>query len=86
MGHLYFVVQTMLMDPVNAGMTTELYKHLSHRVRLSEQKTEIGSSLDIVDAKVMDGRYFEALKTLRGCFVLEDATCSSDAGLKEEAA
>lgn len=84
--HLYFVVQTMLMDPVNAGMTTELYKHLSHRVRLSEQKTEIGSSLDIVDAKVMDGRYFEALKTLRGCFVLEDATCSADAGLKEEAA
>ena len=83
---LYFVAQTMLMDPGNAGMTVELYKHLSHRVRLSVMITEIVAVLDTVDKKVTDGRYFEALKALRGCFAWEDANCQSDAAIKEEAA
>lgn len=83
---LYFVVQTMLMDPGNAVMTIELYKHLSHRVRLSAPKAELEAKLDVADTKVTGGCYFEALKTIRGCFAWEDANSPSGAALKEEAA
>ena len=68
---LYFIVQTMLMDPGNAGMTGELYKHLSHRVRQTVSNPEIKQNLDLADQKVNDGRYFDSLKHLRGCFGIE---------------
>lgn len=83
---LYFVVQTMLIDPGNAGMTVELYKHLSHRVHQSAAKTEIRTNLDFVDMKMTSGRYFEALKMLRSCFALEDASISVDMPAVEAAA
>lgn len=69
---LYFIAQSMLIDPANAGLTLEIYKHLSHRVRLSSPSSELGRNLDIADQKVMEGRYFDALKHLRGSFALED--------------
>lgn len=68
---LYFIVQTMLMDPGNAGMTSELYKHLSHRVRQTVSSSEIKQNLDLADQKVNDGRYFDSLKHLRSCFAAE---------------
>jgi flagellar protein FlbT len=68
---LYFVVQTMLMDPANAGMTAELYKHLSFRVQQETEDESIKSTIDIADKKVSDGRYFDALKHLRSCFPSE---------------
>ena len=71
---LYFVAQTMLMDPANAGMTVELYKHLSHRVRVGCTNPKILDSLDISDKKVAEGRYFDALKFLRSAFPEENGT------------
>ena len=68
---LYFVVQTMLMDPANAGMTAELYKHLSFRVQQETEDETIKTTIDIADKKVSDGRYFDALKHLRSCFSSE---------------
>jgi len=65
---LYFVVQTMLMDPANAGMTAELYKHLSFRVQQEADSETVKSAIDMADKKVSDGRYFDALKHLRSCF------------------
>lgn len=73
---LYFVAQTMLMDPTNAGMTTELYKHLSHRVRLGCSNAKILESLDTADKKVVEGRYFDALKFLRSAFPEEEPQAS----------
>lgn len=68
---LYFVVQTMLMDPANAGMTAELYKHLSFRVQQEADDEAVKSAIDMADKKVSDGRYFDALKHLRSCFPSE---------------
>lgn len=78
---LYFVVQTMLMDPVNAGMTAELYKHLS--CRLGELLSDPGliEILRATDQKVLGGRYFDALKSIRTAFPVEAAGRS--AGLRE---
>lgn len=70
---LYFVAQTMLIDPGNAGMTVELYKHLAYRMRKAMRNEEIEKYLDGADSKVREGRYFDALKHLRNCFSIEDA-------------
>lgn len=65
---LYFVVQSMLMDPVNAGMTTELYKHMSFRTRQDTEDETTRAQIDLADRKVAEGRYFDALKLIRCCF------------------
>ena len=70
---LYFVVQTMLMDPANAGLTAELYKHLSGRLRSDDVHGDLDEMLDIADKKVLDGRYFDALKQLRLSFAIEES-------------
>jgi flagellar protein FlbT len=82
---LYFVVQTMLMDPANAGMTAELYKHLSFRVLQETDDDAIKANIDIADKKVTDGRYFDALKHLRSCFAIEKRSVSTTSP-EEEAA
>lgn len=83
---LYFIVQTMLMDPTNAGMTAELYKHLSFRTRqLVADEVSLGQ-IDMADQKVSEGRYFDALKLLRSCFAAEDKTANHQPAGDEEAA
>ncbi len=83
---LYFVVQTMLMDPSNAGMTAELYKHLSHRTRQAIEDPAIQDAIDGADRKVAEGRYFDALKLLRSGFTSEPKAEQQKAGNAEEAA
>lgn len=83
---LYFIVQTMLMDPTNAGMTAELYKHLSFRTRqLVADEVSLGQ-IDMADQKVSEGRYFDALKLLRSCFATEDKTATHQPAGDEVAA
>lgn len=68
---LYFVVQSMLMDPANAGMTAELYKHLSFRTRQATTDESVRQQIDLADQKVAEGRYFDALKQLRLSFAAD---------------
>jgi flagellar protein FlbT len=75
---LYFIVQTMLMDPANAGMTAELYKHLSFRTRQAITNDVLQNQIDVADRKVNEGRYFDALKILRNSFASEQVTGQSD--------
>lgn len=83
---LYFVVQTMLVDPANAGMTAELYKHLSFRTRQTTTDEVIRASLDLADRKVAEGRFFDALKQLRHCFAAEAQPSACTQATDEEAA
>lgn len=83
---LYFVVQTMLMDPVNAGMTVELYKHLVHRVRQAMRNDIMHDLLGLADLKVLDGRYYDALKLIRSAFAIEAELLLANPALKVEAA
>ncbi len=69
---LYFVVQTMLIDPENAGVTHELYKHLSHRLHQALDTDSLIEALNAADQKVEDRRCFDALKLLRNVFPTED--------------
>ncbi|MEI7601791.1 MAG: flagellar biosynthesis repressor FlbT, partial [Aestuariivirga sp.] len=83
---LYFVVQTMLMDPSNAGMTAELYKHLSFRTRQAVADETIQDNIDVADKKVNEGRYFDALRQLRNCFSREEKVDQKAQQNDEEAA
>jgi flagellar biosynthesis repressor protein FlbT len=80
---LYFIVQTMLMDPTNTGAAMQLFDsaHASLCSVLMNPDLQ-GSLMDVrrfVDAK----RYFDALKTLRGCFAQEDEILHGTSGKKE---
>lgn len=83
---LYFVVQTMLIDPGNAGMTQQLYVHLSHRLTQTASTPDILEAVARADEKVMAGKFFEALKLLRAAFPAEDRLLSITSQSKVEAA
>jgi len=83
---LYFVVQTMLIDPDTAGVTQELYKHLSHRMEQNLSSDTLRDALALSGEKVLKGRYFDALKALRTAFPGEDALLGRNAFHSGEAA
>lgn len=69
---LYFVIQSMLIDPSSANLTLELFKHLSHRAEAALGEALAGT-LKMVGEKVREGRYFDALRMLRAAFLEEPA-------------
>jgi flagellar biosynthesis repressor protein FlbT len=69
---IYFVVQTMLIDPENAPITRELYWHLSGCLHATIQNPLLIKGLASADGCVKNQRYFDALKILRGLFEIED--------------
>lgn len=69
---LYLVVQTMLMDPANAGMTHEVFKHLAHRLGQAIDSPELSKALREAISRVDNQRYFDALRQLRVAFQFED--------------
>ena len=69
---LYFIVQTMAIDPSSIAMSREMFEK-SHRLMLAAfSNLEIRDGLMAVAALARESRYYEALKTLRGLFELED--------------
>jgi flagellar biosynthesis repressor protein FlbT len=68
---IYFVVQTMLMDPENAQITRELYWHLSGCLHSTLENAQLVNGLVNSDACIKNQRYFDALKILRGLFETE---------------
>lgn len=62
---LYLTIQTILIDPLSATLSRELYKHLFHNLRISAGSAREALMLDEVDAQVSQERYFGALKILR---------------------
>ena len=70
---LYFVVQTMLMDPLNADNTRALFKHIfSATVEAFNNEAIIGG-LKVVETLVARNRPFEALRAIRSLYPLEEA-------------
>jgi flagellar biosynthesis repressor protein FlbT len=69
---IYFVVQTMLIDPENAHITRELYWQLSGCLHTSNDDPQLIKGLVESDSCVKSQRYFDALKILRGLFDIEE--------------
>jgi flagellar biosynthesis repressor protein FlbT len=82
---IYFVVQTMLIDPENARITRELYWHLSDCLHSTLQNAELIEGLTSADACIRNQRYFDALKVLRGLFEAEGKILAAEPKKTEKA-
>jgi flagellar biosynthesis repressor protein FlbT len=67
---LYFVVQTMLIDPADDRARAVCREHLD-ALRSSLETAEILDGLAAADALIADDRLFEALKAIRSLFAAE---------------
>lgn len=75
---LYFVVQTMLIDPKNGEVAKAMFdRMLMSTARIFEDRA-ILAGLELIDTLVDGGRYFEALKQLRLLFVAEAAIMAAE--------
>ncbi len=68
---LYFVVQTLLMNPENESLTRQMYWHLSESLRAVVENRSLLTGLDSADELIKSQRYFDALKIIRGLFPIE---------------
>ena len=68
---IYFVIQVMLMDPGSAKATAQLARSLIDKSLEAFGNEEVKARLRGVHDLVNRGRYFEAMKTIRGMYALE---------------
>ena len=69
---LYFIVQTMVIDPANASSTKELFDTSCLSLSGAVSRRDLHAALADIRESVEAKRYYEALKKLRSCFVIED--------------
>lgn len=74
---LYFVIQTMLMDPVNASETRVVFEKSHALLLASFENDEMLDQLGHIGELVATNRLYEALKAVRALFPLEDAILSN---------
>ncbi len=70
---IYFVVQVMLMDPASARTTAQLAGSLIAKASKAFESAQIRQGLATVSELIGRARYFEAMKTLRVMYSLEQA-------------
>jgi flagellar protein FlbT len=70
---LYFVAQTMLIDPSAATKTKQLFASMAATIQSTFSSSVVKDGLKEAAAMIEDGRIFEALKALRQLFPAEAA-------------
>lgn len=83
---LYFVVQTMIVDPKNAHLTIALFRAQSKQIEFLAQTQSYLQLVKSVSHSVETENYFEALKMLRKTFILEDKLIGISATTSNESA
>jgi len=69
---LYFVVQTMLIDPINAAQSRILFDSLYPSTLRSFANRDVIDGLLTLEQLIEDGRCFDGLKLLRSLFAIEE--------------
>jgi flagellar protein FlbT len=69
---LYFILQIMLMNPGNAEQGRDMFRQSLPLLLDSFRNEQILSSLKHIDRLVAEGHVYDALKTIRGLYGLED--------------
>jgi flagellar protein FlbT len=69
---IYFAVQVMLMDPGATAAATTLSQRLMESALLAFESPLIVAGLKVIAGQIDRGRNFEALKSLRALFPLEE--------------
>jgi flagellar biosynthesis repressor protein FlbT len=75
---LYFVVQMMLMNPLDVAAARTLFDGSLPRMRAVYGDAAVHVVLDQVNRLVDTARYFDALKLLRGVFAIDDAVAATE--------
>ncbi|WP_051630252.1 flagellar biosynthesis repressor FlbT [Afifella pfennigii] len=83
---LYFVVQTMLIDPGSADSARDLFRQMHGPLCKAFNSRQIQAGLAEVADLVERGRSFEALRNIRALFPAETAVLSGGAEAEAEAA
>lgn len=83
---LYFVVQTMLMDPKDAAAARALFFRQLAALFTAFSNPTMLANLDVVGHLVTEERAFDALRALRGMFTLEEAILGRAGTLPPKAA
>ncbi|HVY43457.1 MAG TPA: flagellar biosynthesis repressor FlbT [Hyphomicrobiaceae bacterium] len=73
---LYFVVQTMLMEPGRADETRKVFESSHALLMAAFENAEVLEGLRRVGELVAAGRVYEALKAIRALFPIEEAILS----------
>ncbi len=73
---LYFAVQTMLMDPAHAPANRDITRQLLSSTIASFSNDTVVTGLKTVGSLVATDRIFEALRTIRTLFALEEQILS----------
>ena len=79
---IYFIVQSMLMDPVNVPYVMELFRAFSVRLKVNSRSARYTGFVEDIEKQVEAQDFFGALKVLRRSFELDDEAQSSNANVK----
>lgn len=84
MKQLYFVVQMMLMHPIDVEQPMALFKSMTANILRTTQTAELISGIKNIDVEVSTGKYFTGLKMIRELIPVEDSIINSSADMKVE--
>lgn len=82
---LYFVVQMMLMNPQDAAQARRVFASSLDAMLVAYDDAAVQDVLATCAKQVAKDRFFDALKALRGAFVLDDALLGLMPGLPRSA-
>lgn len=69
---LYFVVQSMLIDPQAEALAKQIYEQQHQGLMTVFRNQDVLEGLIIVKQSIESGKVFEALKRIRSLFAIED--------------
>lgn len=69
---LYFVVQSMLIEPQGEALARRIYEHQHKGLIAAYRNQDVLEGLVAVKENIERGKAFEALKRIRALFVIED--------------
>ena len=75
---LYFVAQLMMMNPENKDQTLSLFREMTSNLLDTIETEELIKGIKDADIDVQTGKVYNALKTMRGLFDLEEQILYSD--------
>ena len=80
---LYFVVQTMLMNPQDVGDAMRVFGDSLARMDAAYDDPAVKRALARTEQLVTAGRYFDALKVLREAFARDDVLMAATTALTD---
>ncbi|SIQ02223.1 flagellar protein FlbT [Rhizobium sp. RU35A] len=74
---LYFIAQMMLINPEGKEQSLSMFRKSITMLLSCFQNEEVLAELKRIDAMVVSGRAFDALKAIRGLYAIEDRILNS---------